>query len=45
KKAQPIVREYCQKLGVAYESTTLIESYRQALQHLREVGEPLRAAR
>jgi fatty acid desaturase len=43
-KAQPIVRAYCDEIGVSYEATTLIESYRQALRHLHEVGAPLRAA-
>jgi fatty acid desaturase len=45
RKAQPIVRQYCAELGVPYEETGLIESYRQALRHLHEVGAPLRAAR
>ena len=43
KKAQPIVEAYCRDLGVAYETTSLVESYRQALRHLHEVGAPLRA--
>jgi fatty acid desaturase len=42
RKAQPIVQQYCQEIGVAYEQTGLIESYRQALRHLHEVGAPLR---
>jgi fatty acid desaturase len=45
RKAQPIVEQYCAEVGVAYEQTGLIESYRQALAHLHEVGAPLRAAR
>jgi hypothetical protein len=45
RKAQPIVRQYCAEIGVAYEQTGLIESYRQALRHLHEVGAPLRAQR
>ena len=45
RKAQPIVQQYCEEVGVAYEQTGLIESYRQALRHLHEVGAPLRAAR
>ena len=45
KKAQPIVETYCRQIGVAYETTSLIESYRQALHYLHEVGAPLRAAR
>jgi fatty acid desaturase len=42
-KAQPIVQRYCAEVGVSYEQTSLIESYRQALRHLHEVGAPLRA--
>jgi fatty acid desaturase len=41
-KAQPIVQAYCAEIGVPYEQTGLIESYRQALQHLHEVGEGAR---
>lgn len=41
-KAQPIVQQYCAEVGVSYEQTSLIESYRQALRHLHEVGAPLR---
>ena len=42
RKLQPIVESYCAEIGVAYESTSLVESYRQALRHLHEVGAPLR---
>jgi fatty acid desaturase len=42
RKVQPMVRAYCAEMGVNYESTSLVESYRQALRHLREVGAPLR---
>jgi fatty acid desaturase len=42
-KAQPIVQAYCAEVGVPYEQTGLIESYRQALRHLHEVGAPARA--
>ncbi len=42
RKAQPIVQAYCEEIGVSYEQTSLIESYRQALRHLHEVGAPLR---
>ncbi|WP_030434760.1 fatty acid desaturase family protein [Actinoplanes subtropicus] len=44
RKVQPIVRRYCAEVGVPYEETGLVESYRQALRHLHEVGAPLRAA-
>ncbi|WP_249998306.1 acyl-CoA desaturase [Actinoplanes sp. M2I2] len=43
--AQPIVRAYCAEIGVSYEVTGLVESYRQALRHLHEVGAPLRESR
>jgi fatty acid desaturase len=45
RKAQPIVRDYCREIGVSYEETSLIESYRQALSYLHEVGAPLREKR
>jgi len=44
-QAQPIVRAYCEQVGISYEETGLISSYRQALRHLHAVGAPLRAAR
>ncbi|BCJ55021.1 delta fatty acid desaturase [Actinoplanes sp. NBRC 14428] len=43
RKAQPIVEAYCKEIGVSYEMTGLIESYRMALRHLRDVGAPLRS--
>ena len=42
KQAQPIVEAYCRQIGIPYEKTSLIESYRQALRYLHEVGAPLR---
>jgi fatty acid desaturase len=42
-KAQPIVQAYCAEVSVPYEQAGLIESYRQALRHLHEVGAPARA--
>ncbi|MEU4624205.1 acyl-CoA desaturase [Actinoplanes sp. NPDC023801] len=44
RKARPIVKAYCAQVGVPYVETSLVESYRQALRHLHEVGSPLRAA-
>lgn len=41
--AQPLVRAHCHALSLSYAETGLVESYRQALAHMREVGEPLRA--
>jgi fatty acid desaturase len=43
RKAQPIVRAYCAEIGVPYEQTSLIESYRQALAHLHDVSAPARS--
>ncbi|MFF0228362.1 fatty acid desaturase family protein [Streptomyces sp. NPDC004629] len=43
KLAQPMVKAHCRDLGIPYTETGLIDSYRQALRHLHEVGEPLRA--
>lgn len=42
RRAQPIVQAFCAERGVDYAETGLIESYRQALAHLSEVGSPLR---
>lgn len=41
--AQPLVRAHCGELGITYAETGLVDSYRQALRHMHEVGEPLRA--
>ncbi|GIF10214.1 fatty acid desaturase family protein [Actinoplanes teichomyceticus] len=43
RRAQPIVRDYCAEIGVPYEMTGLLDSYRQALRHLHRVGADLRA--
>jgi fatty acid desaturase len=43
RKAQPIVQAYCEEIGVSYEQTSLVTSYRQALDYLHEVGAPARA--
>jgi fatty acid desaturase len=44
RKAQAIVRRYCEDLGVAYLETSLITSYRQALRSLHQAGAPIRQA-
>ncbi|HLL67447.1 MAG TPA: acyl-CoA desaturase [Micromonosporaceae bacterium] len=36
--AQPLVRAFCEQHGVSYAETGLIDSYRQALRYLRDVG-------
>jgi fatty acid desaturase len=38
RRAQPIVRDFCAEIGVPYEMTGLLESYRQALSHLHGVS-------
>jgi fatty acid desaturase len=40
--AQPIVEKYCQKIGMPYLNTGVIESYRMGLGHMHEVGSELR---
>jgi fatty acid desaturase len=45
RKAQPIVRAYCENLQVSYTETSLVGSYVAALRHLNRVGAPLRAQR
>ncbi|MFF3615698.1 fatty acid desaturase family protein [Streptomyces sp. NPDC002580] len=42
RRAQPLVRAHCVELGIPYAETGLVDSYRQALRHMHEVGEPLR---
>lgn len=41
--AQSMVQAHCRDLGIPYTETGLVDSYRQALRHMHEVGEPLRA--
>ncbi|MEU5883863.1 acyl-CoA desaturase [Spirillospora sp. NPDC047279] len=43
RKVQPLVREHCARVGLPFVETGLLESYRQALGHMRDVGEPLRS--
>jgi fatty acid desaturase len=43
RRAQAIVRSFCQQHGVSYLETSLFRSYAQALRHLHDVGQPLRA--
>ncbi|MES4881126.1 acyl-CoA desaturase [Streptomyces sp. NPDC000349] len=44
-EAQAVTEAYCAELGVPYHQTGLLASHREALRHMRSVGEPLRAAR
>ena len=45
RRAKPIVRDFCARIGVPYTETGLVHSYRLALTHLHEAGAPLRRAR
>ncbi|MCW6006961.1 acyl-CoA desaturase [Micromonospora sp. CPCC 205371] len=38
RRAQPLVRAYCESHNLPYAQTSLLDSYRQALRHLRTVG-------
>jgi fatty acid desaturase len=41
RRSQPLIRRFCTEHGVTYTRTGLIDSYRQVLRHLDEVGRPL----
>ncbi|MEU6749839.1 acyl-CoA desaturase [Spirillospora sp. NPDC046719] len=43
RRVQPLVRAHCAAVGLPFTETGLVESYRQALAHMRSVGEPLRS--
>ena len=42
KEAHPIVQGFCRQLGISYHETSVLQSYREILRHLHEVGGPLR---
>ena len=42
RRAQKIVRQFCNEIGVEYYETSIVQSYREILSFLHEVGEPLR---
>ena len=44
RRAQPIVERFCTNIGVSYLESSLIASYRQALQHLDTIGRAARVA-
>jgi fatty acid desaturase len=44
KAAQPIVRGFCQAHAIAYHETTVMQSLREILGHLHQIGAPLRGA-
>ena len=41
-EAQPIVKDFCRAHAIAYHETSVLQSYREILQHLHQVGAPLR---
>jgi fatty acid desaturase len=43
RKAQSIVRSYCQEMQISYTEASLFGSYAAALRHLHDLGAPLRA--
>ncbi|MFI6019436.1 fatty acid desaturase family protein [Streptomyces sp. NPDC051287] len=45
RKAQVLVRAYCEEIGVPYHETGLLRSYHEALTHLHRVGAPIRQRR
>jgi fatty acid desaturase len=44
RRAQSLVRAFCQRHNISYCETSLLRSYAQTLRHLHDVGQPLRAA-
>ncbi|MFD4631112.1 fatty acid desaturase family protein [Streptomyces sp. NPDC058284] len=40
--AQPVVRAHCARVDMSYAEAGFVDSYRQVLRHMYEVGEPLR---
>ncbi|MEU5000403.1 acyl-CoA desaturase [Streptomyces sp. NPDC021622] len=42
RRVQPLVRAHCAELGMPYTEAGFVDSYRQVLRHMYEVGEPLR---
>jgi fatty acid desaturase len=45
REAQPIIRSFCRDHCIVYHETSVLQSYKEILQHLHEVGAPLREAR
>jgi fatty acid desaturase len=43
RRSQPLIRSFCQQYGISYLDTSLLRSYAQALRHLHNVGQSLRA--
>ncbi len=45
REAHKIVRDFCAEVGVEYYETSMVQSYREILSFLHEVGRPLRQRR
>jgi fatty acid desaturase len=45
RKAQPIIASFCRERGISYHETSFLQSYRELLAFLNEIGAPLRAER
>jgi len=45
RRAQPIIKQFCSEKGIDYHETSFLESYRELLVFLNEIGAPLRAER
>jgi len=45
KEAQTIVKAFCQEHDIAYHETTMMQSFKEILQYLHEIGASLRSAR
>lgn len=42
RRARPIVRAHCSRLGIAYHEVGLLRSWQEAFRHMHDVGAPLR---
>ena len=42
KEAQPIIKDFCREHEIPFHETSVLQSYREILSHLHEVGAPLR---
>jgi len=45
RRAQPIIKGFCAERGIEYYETSFLQSYRELLGFLNEIGAPLREAR
>jgi fatty acid desaturase len=45
REAQHLIKTFCQEHAIPYYETSMLRSYREILQHVHQVGTPLRAAR